>query len=493
MNIVMVSSEAVPYVKSGGLADVTGSLSNTLAKRGHKVSLFLPAYAFIDLSGFEKLPELPGFDLGLNHFQISLFKGTLPGGQVDLFFISHPLFTDRRGIYGDDGGEQYRDNALRFALFNRAVIAAMEALNIHPEILHLHDWQAGLIPAYQKRLPDGHFIKEIPTLFTIHNIGYQGLAGKYDIHALGLYGEDFSSEPFGYEDQLNMLRSALLQADHISTVSPSYAKEVMEPRFGEGMEDLLQLRKDDFTGILNGVDYQEWNPSMDPYISRPYSIEEMSGKEKAKADLQQMAELPADPEIPLIGMVGRLADQKGFAELLGSPRGALERLLQQEDVQFVILGTGASWIEEALLELSQEYNSLSLFLTFSEELAHQVEAGSDFFLMPSRYEPCGLNQIYSLRYGTIPIVRATGGLKDTVRPFTGGGGIKDDLATGFSFPDSDPDQIFDAVSRALKLWREDRKSIHRIRENGMKEHFSWDDSASRYEELYMRLASRSRR
>jgi starch synthase len=491
MNLVMVSSEAVPYVKSGGLADVTGSLATTLAKREHQVSLFLPAYSFIDLSGFKELPLPISVELGLEKFSLRLFQGKMSDGDVDLYFISHPFFTDRHGIYGIDGGHQYRDNSLRFALFNRAVIEALLALGTEVDIFHLHDWQAGLIPAFLKRLPEKANLANAATIFTIHNIGYQGLGSKYDIQALGLYGEDFTTSSFGYGEQSNMLRSALIHSDHISTVSPTYTREVLSAEFGEGLEDLLNKRKDAFTGILNGVDYDEWNPAEDPHLSQTFSLTDMSGKARAKADLQALAELPIDPDVPLIGMVGRLADQKGFGELLRKPDGALERLLSQEDLQFVILGTGSSWIEEALLRLSQEYGSLALFLTFSEELAHQVEGGSDFFLMPSRYEPCGLNQIYSLKYGAIPIVRETGGLKDTVRPYTGKESGKDDLATGFSFPDSDPDQIIDTVKQALHLYHSERKTIEKIRENGMKEHFSWDDSAARYEELYKRLSSRS--
>jgi starch synthase len=260
----------------------------------------------------------------------------------------------------------------------------------------------------------------------------------------------------------------------------------MSSRFGEGLESLLAERSQAVSGILNGVDYQEWNSRKDPFLPAPFDSTDRKGKALAKQKLQQLAELDTDPGVPLIGMVGRLADQKGFGELLDQEKGALRRILESGPVQIVILGTGASWIESRLLDLAAAYPSLKLFLTFSDKMAHLIEGGSDFFLMPSRYEPCGLNQIYSLRYGSIPIVRATGGLADTVIPYADGS----TGATGFSFAESDPDQIVECTLKALDIWKNKPEIIAGMQKRGMEAHFSWDDSALRYEELYLRLSSR---
>lgn len=489
MNIMMVASEAVPYAKTGGLADVTSALSDALAGRGHNVTVFMPLYPFIRRDSFELLPDVLEIPLGFETFKVRLYRSRPAGKTATVLFMDHPLFSERSGLYGDNGSHTYRDNHIRFALLCRAAIEAAARLDIRPDIFHLHDWQAALLPAYLREYGGCDTIAEAGTLFTIHNIGYQGVFSKQDLHALALEWDAFSDEPASYDDSINFLKSAILHADHITTVSPTYAAEILTPRFGEGLEELLARRSDAVTGILNGVDYREWDTEKDPFLPAPFNADDLRGKALAKEKLQKFAELEADPDIPLIGMVGRLADQKGFAELLDETNGSLQAVLEDAPVQIVILGTGASWIESRLLERAARYPTLKVFLTFSDELAHLIEAGSDFFLMPSRYEPCGLNQIYSLRYGAVPIVRATGGLADTVVPY----GKNPARATGFSFEESDPLQITSAVREALELWRDSPEIIEEVRKRGMKAHFSWNDSALLYEELYSRLSSRARR
>ncbi len=486
MKIMMVASEAVPYAKTGGLADVSSALSRALSEHGHDVSIFMPLYSFIPSGQFKEEAIVLDIPLGFETFRIRIFRSNLGDSRVRMLFLDHPLFSGRSGLYGDSGSHTYRDNHIRFALLCRGALEAARKLDMVPDIFHLHDWQSALLPAYLREYAGTGALAGAKTLFTIHNIGYQGIFSKQDLHALALEWDAFSRNKVAYDDSINFLKSAILHSDHITTVSPTYAVEIMSSRFGEGVESLLAERSGAVTGILNGVDYEEWNSKKDPFLPAPFESRNLNGKAEAKQKLQKLAELDADPGIPLIGMVGRLADQKGFGELLDEEKGALRRILDSGPVQIVILGTGASWIESRLLDLAAAYPALRLFLTFSDEMAHLIEGGSDFFLMPSRYEPCGLNQIYSLRYGSIPIVRATGGLADTVIPYREGSST----ATGFSFAESDPDQIVECTREALDLWRNRPDVIAGIRKRGMEAHFSWDDSALRYEELYLRLTSR---
>jgi starch synthase len=486
MNIMMVTSEAVPFAKTGGLADVTSALSRALSGHGHEVSIFMPLYSFIASDQFEEVKGTLDIPLGFETCRIRIFRTNLGDSRVKVLFLDHPLFSGRSGLYGDSGSHTYRDNHIRFALLCRGALEVSRKLDMVPDIFHLHDWQSALLPAYLREYAGTGPLSGVKTLFTIHNIGYQGIFSKQDLHALALEWDAFSRNEVAYSDSINFLKSALLHSDHITTVSPTYAVEIMSSRFGEGLESLLAERSQAVSGILNGVDYQEWNSRKDPFLPAPFDSTDRKGKALAKQKLQQLAELDTDPGVPLIGMVGRLADQKGFGELLDQEKGALRRILESGPVQIVILGTGASWIESRLLDLAAAYPSLKLFLTFSDKMAHLIEGGSDFFLMPSRYEPCGLNQIYSLRYGSIPIVRATGGLADTVIPYADGS----TGATGFSFAESDPDQIVECTLKALDIWKNKPEIIAGMQKRGMEAHFSWDDSALRYEELYLRLSSR---
>jgi starch synthase len=321
-------------------------------------------------------------------------------------------------------------------------------------------------------------------VFTIHNIGYQGVFSKHDIHSVGLHPSSCTQRlPMSYGDSLNFLRAGILNADAITTVSPTYAKEIQTPEFGEGMEDLLQKRGKALHGILNGADYKEWDPANDPHIPSPFNAEDLSGKADAKRALQEEVGLPVREDVPLIGIVSRLARQKGFYELCDPQRGSLWRICNEMSVQVVVLGTGEDWIERELVEKSGRYPNLEVLITFSNRLAHLIEAGSDLFLMPSRYEPCGLNQIYSLRYGTLPIVRKTGGLADTVEnydPDTGSG-------TGFVFEDLTPESIYGTTEWAVSTWYEERERFEHMRRRAMKVRLSWDESSGSYGKLYSSL------
>jgi starch synthase len=478
----MVSSEAVPYAKSGGLADVVSSLTDTLHSMGHDARILLPRYSFIDIAGQDPIAKDIRVPLGFSEERCTLYGTTLPGSSAPVYLLDHPLFAEREGLYGEKGGHTYRDNHRRFALLSRAPLSICSRLEWIPDILHAHDWQSALTAAYLEEYGEEGF-EETGSVFTIHNIGYQGIFSKHDLHSLQLSRECFFSSEEGVADQINFLQAGILNADAITTVSPGYAKEIRSPEFGHGMEQLLNERSEKLTGILNGVDYAEWNPESDPHIPRPFSAEDLAGKAEAKRALQEKVGLPERSNLPLIGIVSRLAQQKGFYELCDPQRGSLWRICDEMSLQMVILGTGEDWIEKQLLHLESLLPNLKVFATFSNSLAHLIEAGSDLFLMPSRYEPCGLNQIYSLRYGTLPIVRRTGGLADTVEnydPATGEG-------TGFVFDDMSPESIYGTVEWAVSTWYEEPEAFRAMQKRAMGRHFSWRDSAAAYLDLYRRI------
>jgi starch synthase len=485
MNVLMISSEAVPFAKSGGLADVVTSLTKTLAELGHDARLLLPRYSFIPAGELTLLPERITVPLGFDVEECAVYTGTLPGSSAPVYFLDHPLFSARNGLYGEKGTHTYRDNHRRFALLSRAPFALCHMLAWKPDILHAHDWQSAPAAAYLWEYGPGEECAATRSVFTIHNIGYQGIFSKHDLHVMQLHWDNFHRKGDGSAQQINFLKAGILNADAVTTVSPTYAREIRTPEFGHGMEGLLNERSNKLTGILNGVDYSEWNPESDPHIPRPFSAEDLSGKDQAKRALQEKVGLPVSSEVPLIGIVSRLAEQKGFYELCDPRRGSLKRICDEMSVQMVILGTGEDWIEQQLLHLDAILPNLKVFDTFSNSLAHLIEAGSDLFLMPSRYEPCGLNQIYSLRYGTLPIVRKTGGLADTVEnynPETGEG-------TGFVFDDLSPESIYGTVEWAVSTWYERRDVFKAMQQRAMQRHFSWKDSARQYLELYARLQS----
>ncbi len=483
MKICMIASEAVPFAKTGGLADIVNSLSKKLSLIGHDVRILMPRYASISTENFDLITEDLSVPIRFEEEKCGIKQGLLPNSEVPVYFLEHPAFSKRPGYYGSNGSSPYRDNHYRFALLSRSVFPLCRYLDWIPDILHSHDWQAALVTAYQREFELEEEFRHSRSVFTIHNIGYQGIFSKHDIHTTQLSWETCSNDEAAVDSSLNFMQCGILNADAITTVSPTYAKEIQTEEFGHGMEELLQQRGASLYGILNGVDYNEWDPANDPHIPQPYSAEDLSGKSAAKAKLQEKLGLPIDDSVPLIGLVSRLAAQKGFYELCDPHRGALQRICSEMSVQVVVLGTGEEWIEAELLQLQRHLPNLKVKTTFSDSLAHQIEAGSDLFLMPSRYEPCGLNQIYSLRYGTLPIVRETGGLADTVENYDSATGE----GTGFMFRDLSPESIFHTTEWAVSTWYENPVHFRQMQKRAMNCHFSWKDSAAHYVDLYEKL------
>ena len=469
----MVTSEAVPYSKSGGLADVIGSLSPALKRKGLDVRILMPMYSFIDRKGFK---EGSSFTVEMLGGDVEVSTVSKKTNGVEYVGIQHPYFTSRLGIYGDTSFEPYADNAERFTLMAKCVPAYIKATGWDADIIHCHDWTAGLVPFYAKK-------EEIKakTIFTIHNLAYQGDFSRYDAV---LSGDRFPKEAFignpGHE-RLNMMHSALIDADAITTVSPTYAKEITTPEFGCGMDGILRDRQEMLFGIINGLDTSEWNASKDKFFEEHYTYKDLSGKKALKARIQKENGLEVNPDIPLFAMISRIADQKGYAELLGGREPALEEILKR-NMQLIVIGTGDKHYEDRLQELAKTHKNLSVRIAFSNKVAHETEGAADFFLMPSRYEPCGLNQMYSLVYGTLPVAHRTGGLADTIVDIT----ENPEKGTGFLFPDLSLDAILCAVDRALAFFS-DQEGMNKAIRNAMRTDFSWDRSAADYIELYSTL------
>jgi starch synthase len=476
MNIVFAASECVPFSKTGGLADVVGALPRALAELGQNVTVYLPRYKQTRL----QQPTTVLRSVTIPFDDQYRFCSVLDGGKhsgVQFYFIEYPPFFDRDALYGLPSGD-YPDNAERFALFCRAVLEATKVLGV-PEMFHCHDWQTALIPILLRSnyVVDPTF-KHVPVVFTIHNMGYQGLFSPDVLPLLGLPWELFTLNRLEFYGRVNLLKGALVFSDLITTVSRKYSQEIQTAEYGFGLEGVLRSRAATVTGILNGVDYDEWNPETDPHIAAHYSSEDLSGKTACKRDLLESFGLEAaDLTLPVMGIVSRFAAQKGFDLItLAADRLAREPML------FTVLGSGDKTYEELFRRLQQQYpKKFGLRVAYDNALAHKIEAGADMFLMPSRYEPCGLNQIYSLRYGTIPIVRATGGLDDTIEPWhpeTGKG-------TGFKFSDYSGEALLQSVEQALAAYK-DKASWQRLMWNAMSKDFSWTASAREYIRVYER-------
>jgi len=483
MKILMVSSECVPYAKSGGLADVVAALSRQLNFSGHDVRIIIPGYSFLDLKKSKTVIDKLNIGMGFRKEVIKITQKILPESKVKVYFAEHPLFAERIGIYGDHGSHAYRDNHYRFSLLSAAAFSMSKTLDWIPDIIHSHDWPAGLVSSYLEENKKNGSFKNTESVFTIHNTGYQGNFSKHDIHSTGLPWDAISKNKARYIDEINFLRAGIENSKAVTTVSPSYAEEIKVEGFGHGLEKLLISKNDSFCGILNGVDYSEWDPEQDTLLELNFSAKKLANKWKLKETLQKKSELKIDPDTALIGMVGRLVDQKGFAELCTTNTenpGAIRQICENKNVQLVILGTGEKWIEDELATLDKELPNLKVYLEFDNKLAHLIEAGSDFFLMPSKYEPCGLNQVYSLKYGSIPIVRATGGLKDTVVDYFN----DPENSTGFHIPEMSSKSIVNIVTSVLALWNDNKKNINSIRQRGMAKEFLWKKYAKEYETLY---------
>ncbi|MDR0511526.1 MAG: glycogen synthase [Treponema sp.] len=486
MKILMATSEAVPYVKTGGLADMVPALSMALAHQGHEVRIVLPRYYGINRAelGLTPLKGPMGVPMGGWEEWSEVCEGVLPGSSkknpVKVYFIDHENFFGRDGIYGVPSEPDFLDNPRRFTFFCRAVFQLCKKLDWYPDVLHAHDWPSALIPVFLKfGERQGDFAKTV-SLLTIHNLGYQGIYSKENFYHTGLGWDVFYNAGFEDWNMMNLLKAGICSADVLNTVSSRYAEETKTAAYGCRLDGILSARSSDYSGILNGIDTSIWNPSADPFIPQPYSAENMAGKAKAKELLQQEFGLPPSKDTPVVGLISRLTGQKGVGELFGPAYGSVYPICRDMDLQFVILGSGEAWCENEIRSLTAKLSNLKAKIGFDEATSHLIEAGSDFFLMPSRYEPSGLNQMYSLAYGTIPIVRNTGGLADTVENFnqeTGEG-------TGFMFDDLTPQAIYNTVGWAIWAYNNRRSQIEAMRIRGMAKDFSWEKSARKYAELY---------
>jgi starch synthase len=476
----MTTSEVAPFAKTGGLGDVLGALPRALRHVGIDVAVVMPAYGSIARDRFHIEPM--SWSLSAPVADRMLSAGVLRtdlGEGVPVYLIDAPSYFDRPALYGTADGD-YVDNAERFAFFSRAVLALLPSIGV-PDVLHCHDWQSGMTPAFLRadaaRYPG---LERVRTVHTIHNIGYQGIFTKLDWPLLNLDWRYFTAEWLEFYDRINYLKGGIVFADAITTVSPTYAREIQTPTFGYGLDGVLAARRHVLSGILNGADYDEWSPETDPLIAKPYSADKLRGKAACKADLQRTFGLPTDPKVPVLGIVSRLVDQKGFDLIAAVVPTLLERPLQ-----LVVLGTGEARYHRLLEDLAAAHpQRLAVRIAFDNVLAHKIEAGSDIFLMPSRYEPCGLNQLYSLRYGTIPVVHATGGLEDTIDDFDSSTG----QGSGFKFRDYTPGAFLGAVERALQVCANPPVWSFLVR-NAMRRDFSWDRSAMAYADFYARLCT----
>ncbi len=477
LNILFVASEAVPFAKTGGLGDVAGALPRALAKLGHQVRLVMPYYGWLEGSAY-RFTDWLTIDVPMpgGSMRAPVLRGLLPDAPVPVLAVRHDPYFARAGIYGE--AADYPDNLDRFAFFGRAAVELLPLLRAEggwtPDILHGHDWPAALSLVYLRTLNDWDAPnRKIGTLFTIHNIGYQGHFPAAEYAKTGLPQELFTPGGLEFYGKVNLLKGGLLYGDALNTVSPTYAQEIQRPEFGFGLDGVLRERADRLFGVVNGIDVETWNPETDPFLPSRYGASSLAGKQGCKTALQREMRLPVR-DVPLLATVSRFGWQKGL-DLIAD---ALPTLLKA-DVQFVLLGTGDAGLEERFRRLHAGHpDTFGLTIGFDEGLAHRIEGGADFFVMPSRYEPCGLSQLYSLRYGTVPIVRRTGGLADTVTPYGAG-----EPATGFQFTDPTPEALLDAIRSALSVYR-DRAAWQRLMTAGMRVDVSWDKSARAYDDLY---------
>jgi starch synthase len=475
MRILFVSSEVEPFSKTGGLADVSHALPAALAARGCSVTVVTPRYSSVKAQGLERLGDMRlRFPYGE---ESAVLRGTRLTNRHRIIFLDHPGFYARDGIY--EGKKAYTDNHRRFAFLSIGALAAAQVLDFDPDIVHLNDWQTALAALALSRGYQGTRLGRAKSVLTIHNIAYQGIFPKLAMDELGIPWDLFTPDRVEFYDQLNFLKAGVTSSQSLTTVSKRYALEIQTPELGFGLDGILRRRRADLRGVLNGVNYSEWNPASDRLIPSHFNASNLSGKARCKQELIRHFELavPAHgADIPVIGMVSRLVPQKGLDLVLEGLPWMLER-----DFYLIVLGTGDDRYQRGLLQLRDRWpRKVGVKIGFERRLAHLVEAGSDFFLMPSRYEPCGLNQMYSLRYGTVPIVRATGGLDDTVQDISSGNG------TGIKFGPYSARALAASIHRALELYA-DPKRLKAVRALGMKEDHSWAVSAEQYEALYRSL------
>ena len=476
MHIVFAASEAVPFVKSGGLADVLGALPREIAKLGHQVAIYLPLYAAVR----------PHLDKELSYAVRSItipyphgnrFVGIVDGGLRDgvhIYFVDCPEFFDRQGLYGNNG-DSYPDNAERFGLFCRAILESTKILGV-PDVFHAHDWQAALLPVLLRTVyGTDPLLQNAATVLTIHNAGYQGWFPPSTVEELLLPWDLFTYDKLEHYNTLNFLKGGVVYSDLLTTVSPKYAEEVQTPEYGNGLDGALRQRSADLRGILNGVDYTEWDPATDGNLAAHYNPLDLSGKRDCRKDLLHAFGLEVPDQTPVIGICSRFASQKGF-DLLEQIAGRLA----ERDVAVVALGTGEPYYEKFFRDFAfANAGRFSVQIRYDDAIAHKIEAGADIFLMPSHFEPCGLNQIYSLKYGTIPVVHATGGLDNTVEEWD----AAQQVGTGFKFDEYAAQPLLDAIDRTLAAFY-DKTQWQHLMENAMSQNFSWEKPAQEYSAVY---------
>ena len=475
LHVAFVTPEMGPYVKTGGLADVSAALPKALVRLGHQVTVVLPRYRSIAFP--------PGEFAGSVHVPVDAiarsagFYRTRTAAGVDVVFVEYPPFYDRPAIYGD-----YEDNRLRFAFLARAAVEYFRSRGERPSVFHAHDWQTGLLPVYLKAFYWADpTLYRMPSVFTIHNVAYQGQFGTDTVGLLGLPWNLGSMQALEYHGAISYLKGGTVFAELVNTVSPTYALEIQGPEHSFGFDGVVRSRAADVSGILNGVDYDEWDPSLDEHLAQKYSPADTSGKTACNSDLLRSYGLPEFPDLPLVGITSRLVWQKGFDIVAGAWWDLLQRPLRM-----VVLGSGESSVQDGLRHLAERApDRFAVRFGYDEALAHQIMGGSDMFLMPSRSEPCGLTQMYALRYGTIPIVRATGGLVDTVEPFD----KARKAGTGFRFDSPDGTGLVWAIDQALAAFK-NRRAWSALVQRAMARDFSWERSAQSYVELYRRAMSR---
>jgi starch synthase len=487
LKALFVAAECTPYAKTGGLADVVASLPKALRKLGHDARIVIPLYRSIDRRRhgieFERTAcvHMGG---GIEHW-IGVQRATLDGG-VPVWFVEFDAYFGRDGIYNDSVHGDYADNAFRFAMLSKAALQICKDAGFIPDVMHAHDWHTALVPVFLKTWdrvlsPLSH----TASVLTIHNIGYQGKYPAVVFPYIGVTYDHFTPHKFEDYGQVNLLKAGIAFADKLTTVSPRHREEILTPDGGMGLAPYLNARSADLTGILNGADYEKWSPERDPFIAARYSRDDIRGKALCKADLQRKMGLYEDPRTPVFGIVSRFAHQKGFGLLME----ALPRALNTMVMQVVVLGMGDGGTEDFFRWLASAYpRRAAAYIGFSVELSHVIEAGSDFFLMPSLYEPCGLNQIYSMKYGTLPVVRAVGGLDDTVKNYN----EADGSGTGFKFWQPTGQALYDTIGWAVSTWFDRPHHIRQLQANAMAEDFSWDKSAQAYVDVY-RAAIAARR
>ena len=477
LRVLFVTPEAVPFAKTGGLADVAGALPKFLKALGCDLKVVMPYYRMVKESGLplQYLGQEIEVPIGDEILRADIYQGQL-NQDIPVYFIGRDEFFDREYLYSTPRGD-YFDNAERFIFFSKAVFTLCQLMSFSPAIIHHHEWQTGLIPAYLRSFyQNDPLFSHTAVVFTIHNIAYQGVFKKEKFRLTGLPNEMYNPEGIEFWERINFMKAGIVYADRINTVSQKYSEEIQTSEYGYGLEGILRKRKEVLCGILNGVDYQDWDPSHDPYLVAPYNSQDLSEKRECKKDLLKEFNLPPLLEnFPLLGMISRLADQKGF-DLLAEILDELFTL----DIGFVLLGTGEQKYHDLFTEVARKYpQKAGVRIAYDDRLAHKIEAGADFFLMPSKYEPCGLNQIYSLKYGTIPIVRATGGLDDTILnydPTTGKG-------NGFKFVRYDAKEFLNQMKVAIGFYSQPGHWKQLLR-NAMAADFSWQRSAEAYLRLY---------